>query len=97
MSNPDFTQPPWFFSKSSAAVGVVDTGNTQSYGMLNVVAYIDRYDYPSMFLENGSLIAAAPELYEALEVLVSDSNSNQLNQEHKFIAEKALAKARGES
>lgn len=44
----------------------------------------------------ASAISAVTDLYEALEMIVSDSNSNQINENQRLTAEKALAKARGE-
>ena len=52
-------------------------------------------DYP--LVENARLIAAAPELYEALERIVENNNTISVIQyDDRLRARAALAKARGE-
>jgi len=62
-----FTKGPWVIRKGDGAIGIKDKSDTQSYGMLNVIAMIDRYDYPSDWMYNLQLIAAAPDGYKAAE------------------------------
>jgi len=97
-SEAKWTQGPWKYNAKTREIGVVDTSDTQSYGMMLVVAYIDEYDHPE-YTANAHLIAASPELYEALDMLMDASGPGDLAQlmaeERENIIE-LLAKARGE-
>lgn len=94
MSEPKFTPGPWLFSsyKSGNSVIVID-GKEFDVATVN---------YPNRDA-NAHLIAAAPELYEALEGLLADiteyqeiNNLGGQNNHWQVKAKAALAKARGE-
>lgn len=54
-------------------IGVVDDSDTQSYGMMMEVAYVDMYNFTSEECRaNTHLIAAAPEMYKMLEACLSE-------------------------
>lgn len=83
---------------SQFAVGPLSSVDDQSNGMMNVVAWIEKFDY---FTEkqseyNAHLIAAAPEMYAELQEISNWANSQLgMGDWHKDI-EKLLTKARGE-
>ena len=94
MSETKFTPGPWLFSsyKSGNSVIVID-GKEFDVATVN---------YPNRDA-NAHLIAAAPELYEALEGLLADiteyqeiNNLGGQNNHWQVKAKAALAKARGE-
>lgn len=65
-----FTKGEWKVHSvgSQFSVGPLSSADDQSNGMMNVVAWIEKFDY---FTEkqsecNANLIAAAPEMYEML-------------------------------
>ena len=75
MSN--FTQGPWVADKTSRAIGPVSRESDQSYGMVIPVAWVEFDPEVEIQAANHQLIAAAPELLEALqnlkrEVVLSD-------------------------
>ena len=94
VAEPKFTPGPWLFSsyKSGNSVIVID-GKEFDVATVN---------YPNRDA-NAHLIAAAPELYEALEGLLADiteyqeiNNLGGQNNHWQVKAKAALAKARGE-
>lgn len=94
MNETKFTPGPWLFSsyKSGNSVIVID-GKEFDVATVN---------YPNRDA-NAHLIAAAPELYEALEGLLADiteyqeiNNLGGQNNHWQVKAKAALAKARGE-
>ena len=86
MSEPKFTPGPWKIGAYESGRMAVDGANDEE-----VTGWIDP--------EDACLIAAAPELYEALELalphLLKDTSSHGLA--NYWNAKNALTKARGES
>lgn len=100
MSETKFTPGPWVYRSKTREIGTVDKSDTQSYGMLLVVAYIDGFDHEE-HEANAHLIAAAPDLYDALQNLLSrlanDADGHAWFMDEQEASIIALAKARGES
>lgn len=64
-----FTKGPWVADKTSRAVGPVSKEDDQSYGMVLPVAWVEFEPEVEIQAANQQLIAAAPELLEALRQL----------------------------
>lgn len=64
------TRGPWVASKSDRSIGPVIKDDDQSYGMILPVAWVEFDGKPGHHQANANLIAAAPELLEALQELV---------------------------
>ena len=92
MTDTKFTPGPWVLR--NYYVGVADDSDTQSCGMLLLIAAIDRFDFEPQWKANAQLIAAAPELYEALTRCKFDS-LNMTVADLEF-CKAAMAKARGD-
>jgi hypothetical protein len=69
MSN--FTKGPWVADKTSRAIGPVSRESDQSYGMVIPVAWVEFDPEVEIQAANHQLIAAAPELLEALQEMVA--------------------------
>ena len=112
MSQPKFTPGPWFLSpdsKSNVRTHPKHTGTTLAIinGMPGTKTASQR-----RALANAHLIAAAPDLYAALEVLITApeqaveaasagdveryESAKKAIQDARLMAKRALAKARGE-
>ena len=65
------TPGPWIADKTSRAVGPVSHDDDQSYGILIPVAWVEFDQDEGIQASNQRLIAAAPELLEALKELIS--------------------------
>lgn len=65
------TPGPWIADKTSRAVGPVSHDDDQSYGILIPVAWVEFDQDVGIQASNQRLIAAAPELLEALQNLIS--------------------------
>ena len=108
MSETKFTPGPWWID--GQGIGPKSFADDQSYGITTPVAYIEEYDWPENHVANAHLIAAAPELYEALEKSAEVFRVYQAHHEYKGDEKKAernkvyaeqmeavLNKARGEA
>lgn len=95
MSTNKHTPGPWAIERDH--IGPRSQNDDQSYGMLIQVAYLERYDWPENAEANARLIAAAPELLEALEAIINDGGKFVMTQETHRAARAAIDKARGES
>ncbi len=86
-----FTKGEWKIFNER--VGVVDNSDTQSFGMMMEVAYIDMYNFgEDQGKANSNLIAAAPELYGLLEEMADYDECQRFKKQ----INQLLAKARGE-
>lgn len=65
------TPGPWVADKTSRAVGPISRDDDQSYGILIPVAWVEFETEVEIQASNQNLIAAAPELLEALKELIS--------------------------
>lgn len=65
------TPGPWVADKTSRAVGPISRNDDQSYGILMPVAWVEFDTEVEIQASNQNLIAAAPELLEALKELIS--------------------------
>lgn len=65
------TPGPWIADKTSRAVGPVSHDDDQSYGILIPVAWVEFDQDVGIQASNQRLIAAAPELLEALKEIIS--------------------------
>lgn len=97
------TPGPWIADKTSRAVGPISHDDDQSYGMVIPVAWVEFDPEVEIQASNQNLIAAAPELLEALRQLrdyVEDAcavSSSDCNKEHPLmLATAAINKALGE-
>lgn len=95
-----FTPGPWHYVKHSwSDTGVYGDGDIVA--MLKISEDIDEDQQERFETEqeaNAMLVSAAPELYEALELIINDLPSRRgwLNPEYEKMARHVLAKARGE-
>lgn len=64
------TPGPWIADKTSRAVGPVSHDDDQSYGILIPVAWVEFDQDVGVQASNQRLIAAAPELLEALQNMI---------------------------
>lgn len=64
------TPGPWEIMKNGD-IGVIDKSDTQSFGMMLVICRVDSWDFKEAYDANVDLIAAAPELLEALTLILS--------------------------
>ena len=97
MSDAKWTPGPWETSQSLGDAYI--WAETEENGVFEHVAVVLRCDEPGMQDANAHLIAAAPDLYEALEEIadyVGDEVSFILGPPVVSAARAALAKARGE-
>ena len=88
----EFTKGPWKILNDR--VGVIDKSGSQSFGMMQEVAYVDMYNFGKQEGKaNAHLIASSPEMYEFIERLSDLDECQMLKTEIKHL----LAKARGEA
>lgn len=66
------TPGPWVASKSDRSIGPVIRDDDHSYGMILPVAWVEFDGKPGHHQSNANLIAAAPELLEALQDVLSE-------------------------
>lgn len=93
------TPGPWVAEKTSRAVGPVSKDDDQSYGMCLPVAWVEFDQEVEIQAANQNLMAAAPELLEALQLSISViKNMADPSQSKTFtleLANAAIAKALG--
>lgn len=65
------TSGPWVADKTSRAVGTISKEDDQSYGMVIPVAWVEFDPEVETQAANQNVLAAAPELLEALQALVT--------------------------
>ena len=91
MSNAKFTPGPWRFSTALNCISTTATNIRQ-----DVICDVDGSIYKSLVKpENAHLIAAAPEMYEALLAFVSNSTAQTYMLDECESAEAILLKVRG--
>lgn len=93
------TPGPWVADKTSRAVGPISSDDDQSYGMVIPVAWIEFDQEVEIHESNQNLIAAAPELLEALQRMVNKAHKQNWNDaypEELQSAQAAINKALGE-
>ena len=93
------TPGPWIADKTSRAVGPVSHDDDQSYGILIPVAWVEFDQDVGIQASNQRLIAAAPELLEALqrcESVLSNMPLEVCDVEDLLYARAAINKALGE-
>lgn len=92
------TPGPWIADKTSRAVGPVSHDDDQSYGILIPVAWVEFDQDVGIQASNQRLIAAAPELLEVLELILSyhDDGNCVLHKEDVSMARAVINKALGE-
>ena len=86
------TAGPWYASVSDRGIGPVSKDDDQSYGMILPVAWVEFDVDPVYQQANAHLIAAAPELLEAL--ILAESvirNMAEPSQSKNFTLEAARA------
>ena len=88
MTEPKFTKGPWLIKMNKTFYGEEFIGIYDTQDRLIASAY--------MHISNANLIAAAPDMYEALEVFCSYCFGCTDNECKICIYGKALRKARGE-
>lgn len=89
------TPGPWIADKISRAVGPISHDDDQSYGILIPVAWVEFDQDVGIQASNQRLIAAAPELLEALIKLV-DIVDDMVHGPSTDAAHAAINKALGE-
>lgn len=90
------TPGPWF-GDNSRAIGPKSTEDDQSYGMIIPVGWVEFDPEVEVQVANQRMMAAAPELLEALEMLVVFTTPTKRNAAALSKAYAAIAKAIGES
>ena len=97
------TPGPWVADKTSRAVGPISRDDDQSYGILIPVAWVEFDTEVEIQASNQNLIAAAPEMLEALRQLrdyvedVCAVSSSDCDKEHPLmLATAAINKTLGE-
>lgn len=84
---------PWFID-NGRAIGPKSTEDDQSYGMIIPVGWVEFDPEVEVQVANQRMMAAAPELLEALQIICFFEDISSAQRE---IAEAAIAKALGES
>lgn len=93
------TSGPWVADKTSRAIGQISRDDDQSYGILIPVAWVEFDQDEGIQASNQRLIAAAPELLEALQRMVNKAHKQNWNDaypEELQSAQAAINKALGE-
>ena len=87
------TPGPWFID-NGRAIGPKSTEDDQSYGMIIPVGWVEFDPEVEVQIANQRMMAAAPELLEALQIICFFEDISSAQRE---IAEAAIAKSLGES
>lgn len=87
------TPGPWF-GDNSRAIGPKSTEDDQSYGMIIPVGWVEFDPEVEIQVANQRMMAAAPELLDALQIICFFEDISSAQRE---IAEAAISKALGES
>lgn len=87
------TPGPWFID-NGRAIGPKSTEDDQSYGMIIPVGWVELDPEVEVQVANQRMMAAAPELLEALQIICFFEDISSAQRE---IAEAAITKALGES
>ncbi|MGY6030692.1 hypothetical protein [Phytobacter sp. AG2a] len=87
------TPGPWVASTSDRSIGPVSKDDDQSYGMIIPVAWVEFDGKPGHHQADANLIAAAPELLEALQAVVRVADRETVEFD---MARAAIAKALGD-
>lgn len=93
------TPGPWFASKTDRCVGPLSRDDDQSYAMMIPVAWVELDVDPCRQQANANLIAAAPDLLEALKAMLSKAYKQNWNDQYPDEVSKsqeAISKALGE-
>lgn len=92
------TPGPWVRESAGRGIGPVSKDDDQSYGMVIPVAYVDFGESDEVQNANANLIAAAPDLLEALQdLLIRVADDEEYGPEHAITrARAAISKALGE-
>lgn len=91
------TRGPWVASKTDRSIGPISKDDDQSYGMILPVAWVEFDGKPGHHQANANLIAAAPELLEALQTVKQEVGHFLMHQAPELLSEidTAIAKAMG--
>lgn len=89
------TRGPWVASKTDRSIGPISKYDDQSYGMILPVAWVEFNGKPEHQVADANLIAAAPELLEALQDALHAYDKHGEHSEWDF-ARAAIAKALGQ-
>lgn len=92
------TPGPWFID-NGRAIGPKSTEDDQSYGMIIPVGWVEFDPEVEVQVANQRMMAAAPELLEALQKMVSKAHKQNWNDaypEELQSAQAAINKALGE-
>lgn len=87
------TPGPWFID-NGRAIGPKSTEDDQSYGMIIPVGWVEFDPEVEVQVANQRMMAAAPELLDALQIICFFEDISSAQRE---IAEAAIAKALGKS
>lgn len=92
------TPGPWF-GDNGRAIGPKSTEDDQSYGMIIPVGWVEFDPEIEVQVANQRIMAAAPELLEALQgLLIRVADDEEYGPEHAItIARAAITKATGET
>ena len=87
----NFTKGEWVLRGS--VIGIVDQSDTQSYGMMNIIANVDEWDFKDDSKANAHLIKTSPKMYNLLhKIMLEHCNTSVLYNE----IDELLEEARGE-